>query len=146
MVNSLKIQTDMLKLLFKNKTNTIRFQETDDSVIVTLTATNFYIIPKRDFFIDLKKLEGKEIDFNKMIKTDDCVNGRITGTSYFLAKEKMTLVQIVSDDFEMWVDQKLIKDFGNIGFCKVSKPTYPVYLYDVDETLLGMVLPVRKGD
>ena len=77
-INTIKIQTEIIKALIKN--SYIGYFECDDGVWVTLDGYCAYLIPKLEFYVDMKTrtpltaLKRNRDDFSYAEKAIFCVN------------------------------------------------------------------------
>lgn len=144
-MNYIKLQKKILDNWLKNKIN-FNSQETNDSYIVTDNGHQVFIIPKDEFYLDMKKLMGDktEVKFDKMMKIDG-EDGHLTGEMKMIGKD--TIVKVASENNHAWIDKALLDRYEikwDLHFT-VSGQKNPLLVWEADE-LRGVILPVHVKD
>lgn len=146
MINTIKIQTELMKIIKKGNLNRVMWQEADDKMYLTLDGYVMYIIPKCEFYINFEYLEGLNRNLRELIQLD----GYRIANSFdkFKQDNKNQLLRILEiDDATCYVDDKFIKSFGKDIYFKIKNRLEQVYVYDTHtDEMIGVVCPVRCND
>lgn len=145
MIDAIKIQTELMKLIKKSDLSRVRWQEADDKLYIVLDGYAMYIIPKCEFYINLEYLEGLNRNLRKLIRLDGY---RIANSSnnYKLANNRLLRI-LERDDVICYVDDRIIKSYGKDIYFKIKNRLEQVYVYDTHtDEMIGVVCPVRCND
>lgn len=145
MINTIKIQTELMKIIEKGDLSRVRWQEADDKIYLTLDGVSIHIIPGRAFYINLEYLDGLNKELRKIIKLDGY---RIANSSnnYKLANNRLLRI-LERDDVICYVDDRIIKSYGKDIYFKIKNRLEQVYVYDTHtDEMIGVVCPVRCND
>lgn len=150
MKNSIKIQTEIMKHIKKYNEGKVPINaryteiENDDKkiLIVTLDGFSAYYFNSDEFYIDKSKMTevaGLK-KFYDELKNQEPIEP--TGVTKRLTKGKA--VEFENKNFKVYVDEKLIKEFGKVeDLWFVGKgEVEPVYVYE-GENLVGLIMPMR---
>lgn len=153
----LKLQQDILKACDrqwkKPITHDYFYSETEDEVIVLISSAYAMIVPKAEWWLDLKAIFGevagrfdrikdmirKAEDVSEVLE-DPHVTEEIERNGKVMKLKKLTLGSEV-----IWLDEALLKylDLPNTGF-KGSNGKSPVLAYEGTQ-LVGLFLPVHRN-
>ena len=149
MKNSIKIQTEIMKHIKKyNEDKALRnavYTEIDIDdrkiIIVALKGYTGYYFNSDEFYIDKSKMTEvaglkkfyDELKNQEPIEPTGVIKQFITGNA----------VEFENKNFKVYVDEKLIKEFGKVeDLWFVGKgEVKPVYVYE-GENLVGMIMPI----
>lgn len=145
MIDVIRLQTELMKIIKKGDLHRERWQEADDKMYLMLDGYAMYIIPKCEFYINLEYLDGLNMDLGKIIKLDGY---RIASSSNNYKLDNNRLLRILErDDVICYVDDRLIKNFGKDIYFKIKSRLEPVYVYDIHtDEMIGVVCPVQCND
>ena len=150
MKNSIKIQTDIIKHIKRYNEGKVPrnagYTEIDiDDRKVTIVVTNgytAYYFNSDEFYIDKSKMTEfgglkyyqDELKNQEPIEPTGIIKQFITGTA----------VEFENKNFKVYVDEKLIKEFGKVDDLLFAGKgeTKPVYVYE-GENLVGLIMPMR---
>lgn len=146
MIDAIKIQTELMKIIEKGNLDKVRWQEADDKVYIILNGYVMYIIPKCEFYINLGYLEGLNMNLRKLIRLD----GYRIANSFdkFKQTNKNQLLRILEiDDATCYVDDRFIKSFGKDIYFKIKDECGLVYIYDFNtDEIIGAICPIKYND
>lgn len=154
-MNYLKIQSDILKALCKgNVRKILRFvaKSEDKNKIYLIcgdAGSHCYILEKDFIFLDYERLVDKvgEIQSNTLQNILKGVNkaepGYKTDQLIYMETIKGNGVFLKSENYEVVVNEKLLKNFDKNCEFRLSGDLSPVYIYE-DCVLVGVVLPIAR--
>lgn len=145
MIDTIKIQTELMKIIEKGNLDRVRWQKADDKIYLTLDGVSIHIIPGWAFYINLKYLDGLNMELRKIIKLDGY---RIANSSnnYKLANNRLLRI-LERDDVICYVDDRFIKSFGKDIYFKIKDECGLVYVYDFNtDEMIGVVCPIKYND
>lgn len=147
MLNTLRIQRELLKKLTKGETERIAIQESEQLIYITLNYHSVVIIPKKEFFIDITKTPKiiKSNVFDSFIKLQSKATAAYKTKEAKLISDKIIATKITDGTIDVWLDVDLLKDFGTDVSFKIIDSKTPVFVYE-NENLVGIVLPIRIAE
>ena len=155
-MNYLKIQTDILKALCKDNVNKVlrRVAKSGDGNEIYLIcgdmASHFYILEKDFLFLDYERLVDKagELQNNTLQNilkgADEAELGEKTKQLEYISAIKGNGVFLKSENYEVVVDEKLLKNFDKNCTFHLSGDKSPVYIYE-GCVLAGVILPLARN-
>lgn len=144
-MNTTKIQLDLLKDVSNKKGYNWFIEVIDDDVIV-LTNYQAYKINSTDFFLNIKKLIDNGVRNSTMTKhiLDDCKYTKpLTKTPIKRVMGKYTCIELKLGEESIYVDEALLKNYNKSMEFEGTHGKAPVYIYE-GESLVGFVLPIRE--
>ena len=150
MKNSIKIQTEIMKHIKRYNEGKVPRNagyteiDIDDRkiIIVVLNGYTAYYFNSDEFYIDKSKMEvfgglkyyQDELKNQEPIEPTGVIKQFITGTA----------VEFENKNFKVYVDEKLIKEFGKVEdlWFAGKGATKPVYVYE-GENLVGLIMPMK---
>ena len=155
-MNYLKIQMDILKALCKDNVNKVLrcvAKSGDGNEIYLIcgdTGSHFYILEKDFFFLDYERLVDKagELQNNTLQNilkgADEAEPGYRTEQLIYMGSIKGNGVFLKSENYEVVVDEKLLKNFDKNCTFHLSGDKSPVYIYE-GCVLAGVILPLARN-
>ena len=155
-MNYLKIQMDILKALCKDNVNKVlrRVAKSGDGNEIYLIcgdmASHFYILEKDFLFLDYERLVDKagELQNNTLQNilkgADEAELGEKTKQLEYISAIKGNGVFLKSENYEVVVDEKLLKNFDKNCTFHLSGDLSPVYIYE-GCVLAGVILPIARN-
>ena len=155
-MNYLKIQMDILKALCKDNVNKVLrcvAKSGDGNEIYLIcgdTGSHFYILEKDFFFLDYERLVDKagELQNNTLQNilkgADEAEPGYRTDQLIYMGSIKGNGVFLKSENYEVVVDEKLLKNFDKNCTFHLSGNLSPVYIYE-GCVLAGVILPLARN-
>ena len=152
-MNYLKIQTDILKALCKDNVNKVLrcvAKSGDGNEIYLICgdmASHFYILEKDFLFLDYERLVDKagELQNNTLQNilkgADKAEPGYRTDQLIYMGSIKGNGVFLKSENYEVAVNETLLKNFDKNCTFRLSGDKSPVYIYE-DCVLAGVILPL----
>ena len=152
MKNSIKIQTEIMKHIKKynegremfNARYTVANINGRDKVFVSLTGYTVYCFDRDKFYLDISKMT--EIPGLKTVCDEMALSKQepITPSGFIKNTQKRKAVEFENKNFKVYVDEKLIKEFGKVDeLWFVGKgEVKPVYVYE-GENLVGLIMPMK---
>lgn len=145
-MNVIKIMTDLLKAVGKDKTATCNYGVDEEYIYFLPDGYRGYRIPKLLFLIDLEKALPNKTPLNNPSKFfDDKLAELAVKTNEIRVIGKDNVVKIKGETSHAWLNVNYLKEFGPDCTFKVVSPKSPVYVYEW-EKLVGIVLPVRVAE
>lgn len=152
MKNSIKIQTEIMKHIKKysegrerrNATYSVTTINGRDKIIVTTDTNRAFCFDSWDFYLNTSKMY--EMDGLKTFFDEKTLNKQEpiapTGVTKRLTKGKA--VEFENKNFKVYVDEKLIKEFGKVDdlWFAGKGEVKPVYVYE-GENLVGLIMPMK---
>ena len=144
-MNYVKIQQDILKLrleeLQKHKPVKIIYQKIDECVWISTDGFVIYAIPERFFILDTVKFDKPESSaIVNLLDTTDYKD--LIPTNQKRVMEKCTATVLLLEDIEVFIDEKLLKNFDKSATFQSKGQLSPVHVYENGE-LVGVVCPLR---
>lgn len=143
-METLKIQTELLKGALNKKAHEWYLELTDDEVII-LTVHQMWLLEHSEFLLDDKKLldagvktittSGTLLDGYKDAKP-------LTKTAVKRVFGKTTCIELKLNDEAIYVDEALLKYYDKSAEFEGTGKHQPVYVYE-GELLVGLVLPFK---
>ena len=155
-MNYLKIQTDILKALCKDNVHKVLrcvAKSGDGNEIYLIcgdTGSHFYILEKDFLFLDYERLVDKagELQTNTLQNilkgADEAELGEKTKQLEYISAIKGNGVFLKSENYEVVVDEKLLKNFDKNCTFHLSGDKSPVYIYE-GCVLAGVILPLARN-
>ena len=155
-MNYLKIQMDILKALCKDNVHKVLrcvAKSGDGNEIYLIcgdTGSHFYILEKDFFFLDYERLVDKagELQNNTLQNilkgADEAELGEKTKQLEYISAIKGNGVFLKSENYEVVVDEKLLKNFDKNCTFHLSGDLSPVYIYE-GCVLAGVILPLARN-
>ena len=150
-MNYLKIQTDILKALCKDNVNKVLrcvAKSGDGNEIYLICgdmASHFYILEKDFLFLDYERLvyETGELQNNTLQNILKGADKAEPGyrTNQLIYVEPIKGVFLKSENYEVAVNETLLKNFDKNCTFRLSGDKSPVYIYE-GCVLAGVVLPL----
>lgn len=153
-MNYLKIQNEILKGLCKDNVSKVlqKVVKSENGEEIYLICgdnrgTHFYILEQNLFFLDYERLVDKvgELQgkaFQSILKgVDEAEPGYRTGQLIYIESIKGNAVFLKSENYEVVVDEKLLKNFDKNCTFHLSGDLSPVYIYE-GCVLAGVILPI----
>ena len=112
-------------------------------ILITVDGYVMWIMDAKDFIFDsFKLLKGRNYtDMEYLINTEEYIDATLTNE--LLQVEKKTVVKIVADDLEIYIDKSLLKTFDpKLSRYKVKNNISPILIYEGD-ILVGAVMPFQ---
>ena len=156
-MNYLKIQTDILKALCKDNVNKVlqRVAKSEDgNEIYFISGSHLYILQKDFLFLDYERLVYKtgELQNNTLQNilkgADKAEPGYRTNQLICMESIKGNRVSLKSENYEVVVNEKLLKNFDKNCTFRLSGDKSPFYIYE-GCVLAGVVSPLvinKKSD
>ena len=154
-MNYLKIQTDILKALCKDNVNKVlqRVAKSEDgNEIYFVLSSHLYILQKDFLFLDYERLVYKTGELqNNLLQNilkgaDKAEPGYRTNRLICMGSIKGNFLK--SENYEVVVNEKLLKNFDKNCTFRLSGDKSPVYIYE-GCVLAGVILPLvinKKSD
>ena len=154
-MNYLKIQTDILKALCKDNVHKVlqRVAKSGDGNEIYLicgdTASHFYILEKNILFLDYERLVDKagELQSNTLQNilkgVDKAEPGYRTNQLIYMESIKGNGVFLKSENYDVVVNEKFLKNFDKNCTFYLSGELSPVYIYE-GSVLAGVILPIAR--
>lgn len=155
-MNYLKIQNEILKALCKDNVNKVLrcvAKSGDGNEIYLIcgdTGSHFYILEKDFLFLDYERLVDKagELQNNTLQNilkgADEAELGEKTKQLEYISAIKRNGVFLKSENYEVVVDEKLLKNFDKNCTFHLSGDLSPVYIYE-GCVLAGVILPLARN-
>lgn len=155
-MNYLKIQNEILKALCKDNVNKVLqcvAKSGDGNEIYLIcgdTGSHFYILEKDFLFLDYERLVDKagELQSNTLQNilkgADEAELGEKTKQLEYIPAIKRNVVFLKSENYEVAVDEKLLKNFDKNCTFHLSGDLSPVYIYE-GCVLAGVILPLARN-
>lgn len=155
-MNYLKIQNEILKALCKDNVNKVLqwvAKSVDGNEIYLIcgdTGSHFYILEKDFLFLDYERLVDKagELQNNTLQNilkgADEAELGEKTKQLEYISAIKRNGVFLKSENYEVVVDEKLLKNFDKNCTFHLSGDLSPVYIYE-GCVLAGVILPLVRN-
>lgn len=150
-MNVLKIQQDILKLLFQKNDVVIFHHLRDGSGTAVGTKNAIFVIPTDEFFLNLSGAHESNaierfIDYGFFEK-----NYKRAEPSYqILNKEKYSTIQVVLVDYDgdkCAIDKKYYKYFGKDDNFYIAGRKEPIIVYDMDNLeMKAFIFPVVRDN
>lgn len=155
-MNYLKIQTDILKALCKDNVNKVlqRVAKSEDgNEIYFVLSSHLYILQKDFLFLDYERLVYKtgELQNNTLqniLKGADKAEPGYRTNRLICMGSIGNGVSLKSENYEVVVNEKLLKNFDKNCTFRLSGDRSPVYIYE-GCVLAGVILPLvinKKSD
>lgn len=125
-MNVTKIMTDLLKLVDKKKTQTCNYGVDKRYVYITFQGHSMFKIDRDLFLIDLEKAlpdkrpltnPGEMFNVNK-VDLEDAIKSK-----EIRRFDKTTVVKLVSDNYQTWINERYLKEFDKRCSFKIGKKT-----------------------
>ena len=151
-MNYLKVQSDILKGLCKgNVHKVLRYvaKSGDGNEIYLICGSHFYILEKDFLFLDYERLVDKagELQSNTLQNilkgADKSELGEKTKQLEYIPAIKGNGVFLKSKNYEVVVDEKLLKNFEKNCAFYLSGELSPVYIYE-GGVLAGVIMPIAR--
>ena len=154
-MNYLKVQTDILKALCKgNVHKVLRFvaKSVDGNKIYLICGDNgshFYILEKDYFFLDYEILvdkagEVQSYTIDNILKgVEKAELGYRTNKLIYIDSIKGNGVILKSENYEVVVNEKFLKNFDKNCTFHLSGDLSPIYIYE-GYVLAGVILPIAR--
>lgn len=155
-MNYLKIQNEILKALCKDNVNKVLqcvAKSGDGNEIYLIcgdTGSHFYILEKDFLFLDYERLVDKAGELQNNILqnilkgADEAELGEKTKQLEYISAIKRNGVFLKSENYEVVVDEKLLKNFDKNCTFHLSGDLSPVYIYE-GCVLAGVILPLARN-
>ena len=147
-MNYLKIQTDILKALCKDNVYKVlqRVAKSEDgNEIYFISGSHLYILQKDFLFLDYERLvyETGELQNNTLQNILKGADKAEPGyrTNQLIYVEPIKGVFLKSENYEVAVNETLLKNFDKNCTFRLSGDKSPVYIYE-GCVLAGVVLPL----
>ena len=139
-----KMQSYMFKCLLNDPEAAYYSDYGEDSVAIAWSGFELYVLSKKDICFNLDKCKNRP-NLNEFLKkTSEDKELALTDTLKQL--EKNYCRKLKAEDFVVWVNDKYIKDFGEVRYY-ASRPLDRVLITDiVTNEIIGLVLPIRVKD
>lgn len=152
MIDAFKLQSDILKLIKKDELTKLRYQQTEDNTYITVNGYNILIVPTYQMYIDFDRLKDRMIDFTVYFKKMGDYTAKPTGVQRVMetTKNHIGVVSEIKSDggqVSVWVQEKLLKEYGKDVYFQITSSTAPVYVFDrYTESCIGMICAVNTGE
>ena len=156
-MNYLKIQNEILKGLCKDNVSKVlqKVVKSENGEEIYLICgdnrgTHFYILEQNLFFLDYERLVDKvgELQNNTLQNilkgADEAELGEKTKQLEYISAIKRNGVFLKSENYEVVVDEKLLKNFDKNCTFHLSGDRSPVYIYE-GCVLAGVILPLARN-
>lgn len=141
MINYKGLQCEIIKnLMDKTWRQEVFIDEDEENYFVSLMNTTIYIVPKRHFFINAKKITTvplrKYFNCNGFKPAElDCIK---LINSYII-----DCLKITNNSTTCYVDKKRLKYFKKIDHYKIKEELGIVLICDKKDKIMGLTLPMR---
>jgi len=150
MTDTIKIQMDILKAIKKNSgvdftifTNEKYFGVSNGHYII--------LVEKQEWILDIDKLKLKKIrvleSLDKVINCD--TTETVKPTANCKVFNKYTAIEFEKEndkEYKVYADKRYIDMFGKDIVFKNSKKLSPIFIYDLSENMIGLVLPININE
>ena len=147
-MNYLKIQTDILKALCKDNVNKVLqcvAKSDDGNEIYFISGSHLYTLQKDFLFLDYERLvyKTRELQNNTLQNILKGADKAEPGyrTNQLIYVEPIKGVFLKSENYEVAVNETLLKNFDKNCTFRLSGDKSPVYIYE-DCVLAGVILPL----
>ena len=149
-MNYLKIQTDILKALCKDNVNKVLqcvAKSDDRNEIYFISGSHLYTLQKDFLFLDYERLvyKTRELQNNTLQNilkgVDKAEPGYRTNQLIYMESIKGNGVSLKSENYEVVVNETILKNFDKNCTFRLSGDKSPIYIYE-DCVLAGVVLPL----
>lgn len=143
MMNECKIMQEVVKkiLCSNNDKNKFAWYHKGHRYFFVFDCTYIISIDEESNLLNMDVIRQHEISPLK-IEEYKYSDAQITPTLREYQKNKIRMI-IYDDTKEIYVDDKILAKFGNnIKLCAIGR-TSPVLIYNTDDVLIGLIMPVR---
>ena len=147
-MNYLKIQTDILKALCKDNVNKVLqcvAKSEDGNEIYFISGSHLYALQKDFLFLDYERLvyKTRELQNNTLQNILKGADKAEPGyrTNQLIYVEPIKGVFLKSENYEVAVNETLLKNFDKNCTFRLSGDKSPVYIYE-GCVLAGVILPI----
>lgn len=144
MINYKGLQCEIIKnLMDKTWRQEVFIDEDEENYFVSLMNTTIYIVPKRHFFINAKKITTiplrKYFNCNGFKPAElDCIKPIIS--------DIIDCLKIMNNSTTCYVDKKRLKYFKKIDHYKIKEELGIVLICDKKDKIMGLTLPMRLSE
>lgn len=144
MINYKGLQCEIIKnLMDKTWRQEVFIDEDEENYFVSLMNTTIYIVPKRHFFINAKKITTiplrKYFNCNGFKPAElDCIKPIISDT--------IDCLKIMNNSTTCYVNKKMLKYFKKIDHYKIKEELGIVLICDKKDKIMGLTLPMGLSE
>ena len=145
MINYKGLQYEIIKKLMDNPKwrQEVFIDEDEENYFVSLMNTTVYIVPKRHFFINAKKITTvplrEHFNCNGFKPAElDCIKPIISDT--------IDCLKIINNSTTCYVNKKRLKYFKGIDHYKIKEELGIVLICDKKDKIMGLTLPMRLSE
>lgn len=144
MINYKGLQCEIIKnLMDKTWRQEVFIDEDEENYFVSLMNTTIYIVPKRHFFINAKKITTiplrKYFNCNGFKPAElDCIKPIISDT--------INCLKIMNNSTTCYVNKKMLKYFNKIDHYKIKEELGIVLICDKKDKIMGLTLPMGLSE
>lgn len=144
MINYKGLQCEIIKnLMDETWRQEVFIDEDEENYFVSLMNTTIYIVPKRHFFINAKKITTvplrKYFNCNGFKPAElDCIKPIISDT--------INCLKIMNNSTTCYVNKKMLKYFKKIDHYKIKEELGIVLICDKKDKIMGLTLPMGLSE
>lgn len=143
MFNVVKIQEEIIKVLLKDDSYKLCYEDCGEDIAITIDAFTAYIFPKEKFFVKMPETR-KSTMFSVIMKRIDEAE-QVEPTNELVLKNGCQVRKYHCEHFDVWINTKFTDKFGkDIQFAAVDR-LKPVYVFDNSGSqtkCIGFVCPM----
>lgn len=147
-MNIIKAQKEIFNAMLSG--NRVRkFQFDENSVFITATGFNGYVIPYSQVQVNLEKIANfKSLELQSIVKEENLC--KLTNEAVIGQFPRRILRKLIRGDESIYFDEKLASCFQNPKFYNVDKHQMIVVTEDISATrqneIVGVILPSRVDE
>ena len=139
-----KIQSYMFKGILKKSECTCYCEYDENSIAVTWNGFQLYILQKNSLCFSLDKCCELNTLADLLTMTEE--DKKLTFTNTLKVIEKKYYRKLKADDFIIWVNDKYIKDFGDMSYYAGNSLGRILVTEPFTDKIIGCVMPIRIKD
>ncbi len=139
-----KIQSYMFKGILKESKRICYCEYDDNSIVVTWNGFQLYILRKNSLCFSLDKCCELNTLADLLTMTEEDKELRFTNVLKVIEKEYYR--KLKADDFIIWVNDKYIKDFGDMSYYAGNPLGRILVAKPFTDKIIGCVMPIRIKD
>ena len=139
-----KIQSYMFKGILKEQKHICYCEYDDNFIAVTWNGFQLYILQKNSLCFSLDKCCELNTLADLLTMTEEDKKLILTNTLKVMDKEYYR--KLKADDFIIWVNDKYIKDFGDMSYYAGNPLGRILITEPFTDKIIGCVMPIRIKD